>query len=637
LRRATEINPNFAEAHFGLGNVLKDTKKLTQSLDSYDIAITLKPDFAQALHAKGIVLHELGEFEASLETLNQALSLRPDFSEAHSDRGNTLKALLHLKEALVAYNQAITLNPDYATAYYNRGNVYKDLHQPLLALADYDKSLQLQPDLAYALMNRGMILTELRQADKGLESYDLAFAIDQQIPWLFGHRLHTQAKLCQWIEFQLSQLKLKEGLGQDKELAPPFTVLGFIDQPDLQYQASKIYAAACHPLVAGVGNFPIRQADAKIRVGYYSADFHNHATAYLMAELFEAHDAQGFELYGFSFGPNTQDAMRARCANAFHQFIDVSSRSDLEVAQLSQQLGIDIAVDLKGYTQNARPGIFAHRCAPVQINYLGYPGTMGAPYIDYIIADKTIIPPENQQYYSEQVVYLPHSYQVNDSKRKISERVFTKAELGLPEAGFVFCCFNNNWKILPQTFDIWMRLLHAVEGSVLWLLADNPTAVTNLQKEAQARGVEPSRLVFAPRMPLDEHLARHRLADLFIDTFPCNAHTTASDALWAGLPVLTRMGQSFASRVAGSLLRAMDLPELITETAQDYEAKALELASKPELLNQIKNRLQANRNTSPLFDAKLFARHLEAAFAEMHQRSLSGKAPVVIEVSTHTH
>ena len=303
------------------------------------------------------------------------------------------------------------------------------------------------------------------------------------------------------------------------------------------------------------------------------------------------------------------------------------------MARLARELGIDIAIDLNGYTDDARTGIFAERCAPIQVNYLGYPGTMGADYMDYVVADRMVIPEDRQSDFTEKVVYLPHSYQVNDAHRKISARVFSKQELGLPESGFVFCCFNQAYKILPATFDGWMRILKAVEGSVLWLLDDNPTATRNLRQEAQTRGVDGRRLVFARRMPLDEHLARHRLADLFIDTLPYNAHTTASDALWAGLPVLTCMGKSFASRVAASLLNAMDLPELMTQTQEAFEARAVELAKDPSMLSDIKSRLAQNRLTKPLFDARLFARHIESAYEAMDHRDASGLPPAPLKIN----
>jgi len=346
-----------------------------------------------------------------------------------------------------------------------------------------------------------------------------------------------------------------------------------------------------------------------------------------MAELFESHDKERFELFAFSFGPDTKDEMRQRVSRAFDRFIDVRLMSDIDIARMARELGIDIAIDLKGYTQHGRPGIFSYRCAPVQLNYLGYPGTMGAQYMDYLIADKVLIPTESQPHYTEKIVYLPHSYQVNDAKRVISDRVFTKAELGLPEAGFVFCCFNNSYKITPTTFASWMRILSAVEGSVLWLLEDNVSATQNLQREAQAHRVHANRLIFAKRMSLAEHLARHRCADLFLDTLPCNAHTTCSDALWAGLPVLTLPGASFAARVAASLLQAIELPELIACSRADYEQLAIDFSQNPSQLTAIKEKLALKRMTAPLYNTKLFTQHLESAYLQIHHRHLRGCAP----------
>ena len=352
-----------------------------------------------------------------------------------------------------------------------------------------------------------------------------------------------------------------------------------------------------------------------------------------MAGLFEQHDRARFEVVGFSFGPDKKEAMRDRVAASFDRFIDVRDRSDRDVALLARNLDIDIAVDLKGFTTDSRWKIFAHRAAPLQVNYLGYPGTMGADYMDYIIADRVLIPDDSGKYYSENIIYLPHSYQANDRKRPIAERLFTRQELRLPDSGFVYCCFNNNYKITPAIFDGWMRILGQVRDSVLWLLADNPWAERNLRREAAARGVAAERLVFAGRLPAAEHLARQRAADLFLDTLPYNAHTTASDALWAGLPVLTRAGTSFPSRVAASLLTAIDLPELITTTPEDYERRAIELARNPEQLSAIRARLARNRLTTPLFDTGLFARHIETAYVQMYERYQAGLAPAPIHVA----
>jgi predicted O-linked N-acetylglucosamine transferase (SPINDLY family) len=355
-----------------------------------------------------------------------------------------------------------------------------------------------------------------------------------------------------------------------------------------------------------------------------------------MAELFERHDKSKFELIAFSFGPETNDEMQIRVSQAFDHFINVASLSDLEVALLSRELGIDIAIDLKGVTQDYRLSIFSYRAAPIQVSYLGYPGTLGVDYIDYLIADKTLIPKQSQQHYSEKIVYLPNSYQVNDRHRAIAPTQFTKQELGLPEDAFVFCCFNNNFKITPDIFDSWIRILKAVDSSVLWLLQDNPTVALNLQKEAAQRGLDPARLVFAGRMDLPEHLARHNAADLFLDTTPCNAHTTASDALWAGLPLLTCMGETFASRVAASLLNAIGLPELVTETQADYEALAIDLAKTPAKLKALKEKLERNRLTTPLFDSELFTKHLEASYMQMYERYQADMKPEHIEVRLPT-
>jgi predicted O-linked N-acetylglucosamine transferase (SPINDLY family) len=438
-------------------------------------------------------------------------------------------------------------------------------------------------------------------------------------------QLYSRMMICDWDAFESALSEIVDKTKQGNAAFSPFPLLPLTDSPDLQLRAAETYAADKYPVQSGLGPIPERTPHERIRIGYYSADYRNHATTYLIAELFEAHDKEKFELIGFSYGPDQKDEMRERVVAAFDRFIDIRDMSDIEVAELSRELEIDIAVDLKGYTEDARSGIFSYRAAPVQVSYLGYPGTMGASYIDYIIADSTVITAESQPYFSESVVYLPGSYQVNDSKRKISERLFTREELGLPDDGFVFCCFNKNYKITPRTFDSWMRILGEVNNSVLWLFEKNDAASANLRKQAERQGIDPGRLIFVTFLPLDEHLARHRAADLFIDTFPYNAHTTASDALWSGLPVLTCAGESFASRVGASLLNAIEMPELITSTHEEYEALAVELASNPDKLAQVRNKLQDNRMTTPLFDAQLFTQNLEKAYRAMYQKYQTGQ------------
>jgi predicted O-linked N-acetylglucosamine transferase (SPINDLY family) len=370
-----------------------------------------------------------------------------------------------------------------------------------------------------------------------------------------------------------------------------------------------------------------------LRIGYFSADFHNHATMHLMAQIFALHDKSRFEILAYSYGPDRQDEMRKKLLGAVDVFHDVREMNDLQIVDLARTEKLDIAIDLKGFTQNERLGPFAYGLAPVQISYLGYPGTLGADFIDYIVADAVVIPGDKRPHYSEQIIYLPNTYQPTDNTRIISDKIITRGDMGLPSDGFVFCCFNNNYKISLKEFDIWMRLLGKVESSVLWLLKSNNWAEQNLKREAEARGISSERLVFAERVPQAEHLARQKLADLFLDTFNVNAHTTTSDALWAGLPVVTKLGEGFAARVAGSLLTAIGLPELITQSEEAYEALALALATDPNELAKIKSKLEANRLTQPLFDSAMYTRHLETGYQMAYDRYFTGNSPDAIIVA----
>ena len=433
--------------------------------------------------------------------------------------------------------------------------------------------------------------------------------------------------ICDWINFDIECAHLTSSVRNKKANTEPFAFLGISSSPDDQLQCAKLWVAEKYPPFQK----PIWRGEHyrhdRIRVAYVSADFHQHATSYLMAGMFECHDKSRFEITAISIGPEDSSEMRRRLRRSFEHFIDAKALSDAEIASRISEAEIDILIDLKGFTQDARTNVFAQRPAPIQVNYLGYPGTMGASYIDYIIADQTVIPDECRKFYSEKVAVLPNTYQVNDRKRVISDKAFTRSDVGLPSQGFVFCCFNSKYKITPRIFDRWMRILKQVEGSVLWLLEDNTSAASNLKKEAVARGVSSERLVFAKRMPLPEHLARHKLADLFLDTLPYNAHTTASDALWAGLPVLTCIGETFAGRVAASLLNAIHLPELITTTPEAYEQTAVDLATHPEKLAAIRHKLAENRLTTPLFDTKRFTKHIEVAYTMMYERHQAGLAP----------
>ena len=588
----------------------------------FEQALALKPDFAEAWVNLGNSSCATGQFQQALAQFDQALKYQPGQASTHYNRGIAHLSLNRLAEALEDFDHAIRLHPAYWEAHYNRGVVLKQMGRFRESQASHEQAIALNPRHAPAHLNLGNALLESKQWGLALASYNQALSLNPNEPFLLGQKLHTQMMLCDWTGLDRYLHSLKDALQAGQKVCLPFPLLALIDDPALQSKSARTLCEYRYPDHASAP--APRTPDGRIRVGYFSADFHHHATAYLMAELFEAHDKKRFEFVGFSYGPDLQDSMRARIEQGLGHVIDIRHHSDSEVAALSRQMGIDIAVDLKGYTQQGRPGIMAARCAPIQVSYLGYPGTLGAHYIDYLMADRMLVPVEHLAHYIEHIVTLPHSYQVNDSKRRISERVFTRQEVGLPPSGFVFCCFNNVYKILPDTFFTWMRILRAVPDSVLWLLDDNPDAVHHLRSHAQAQGIALERLVFAPRMPLDEHLARHRLADLFLDTLPYNAHTTASDALWAGLPLLTQMGQSFAARVAASLLQTLGLPELITHSSAEYEARAIALAQTPQALQALRERLMQARHCSPLFDGRRFARHLEAAYSVMHQRLLAG-------------
>jgi len=620
LEKAIQIEPNIPEAWSNKGIALNNLNLYEESISAYNEAIKLAPNYHEAWSNKSVPLNKLKRFLEASEACDKALSLKPDYAEGWSNKGITLNELKRYDEAIAHYDKALSLKPDYAEGWSNKGITLNELKRYDEAIAHYDKALSLKPDYAEGWSNKGITLNELKRYDEAIAHYDKALGLKTDIDWICGDLLHTKMKICNWSGLAESLESISKKVMANEKVANPFPLLALHDDVFLHKKASEIYIQSKYPFNPVLGPILKRSLGQKIRVGYFSADFHNHATGYLMAELLELHDKSQFELVGFSFGPTANDEMHQRLKKSFDQFIEVGKKSDVEVAKLSRDLNIDIAVDLKGFTQDTRTGIFAHLAAPIQVNYLGYPGTLGADYIDYIIADKTLISPELQSCYSEKVVYLPNSYQVNDRKRLISHRKFTRQELGLPENGFIFCCFNNNYKILPANFERWMRILKAVEGSVLWLLQDNSWVADNLKKEAEKQGIAPNRLVFSERLPLPEHLARHHQADLFLDTFPCNAHTTTSDALWAGLPVLTLMGESFASRVAASLLNAVSLPELITSAQEKYEALAIELAINPNKLADIKLKLASNLMTTPLFNTPLFAKNLESAYIKMVER-----------------
>jgi predicted O-linked N-acetylglucosamine transferase (SPINDLY family) len=631
--RALEIRPGFAEALNSRGTALATLKRYAEALASYDQALAIMPAFVEALNNRGGALKDLERFDEALASYDRALAIKPDFAMSHYNRGTALSALRRHEEALASYDRVLAINRDFAEALNNRGGALSALGRHEEALPVYDRALALKPALAEALQNRGAALASLGRYEAAIKDLERAFNLNAAFPFARGMLLHARMHCCDWRTFEVESTRVIAEVHAGRQGAEPFTILGISDSPQDQLRCAQTWVRELFPVAPTAAWTGARYRHDRVRVAYVSCDFREHPLGHLMAALFEQHDRKRFETIAVSLGPDDHSAMGARLRAAFDRFIDVQPYSDREVAKLLREMEVDIAVDRNGFTTGARPGIFALRPAPIQVSYPGFPGTTGTDYIDYLIADEVVVSRDQQAWYTEKVVYLPDSYQANDSQRRIAERTPARSDVGLPDRGFVFCSFNNNYKITPPMFDVWMLLLRQVEGSVLWLLEGNATTQSNLRSEALARRVDPNRLVFAPRIAHEDHLARQRLADLFLDTLPCNAHTTASDALWAGLPVLTCLGTTFAGRVAASLLRAVGLPELVTPSIGEYRTLALQLARDPLRLGEFRQTLARNRETWPLFDTDRYRRHIEAAYLEMQERQQRGELPASFTVT----
>jgi predicted O-linked N-acetylglucosamine transferase (SPINDLY family) len=629
---ALALDPAYADAHFNLANALRELGQHRAAAASYGRAAALRPDMADAHQQRGCMLFLLAEHEAAVGCFDRALALRPGAAGLYNERGAALYALGRLPAALADFDRAVGLEPANARAQHHRGLALHALQRNAEAVESYERAIRLDGDLVAAQTDRAAALFELKEYEAALAGYDQVLRLRPDYRHVRGVSEHLRMRVCDWRDFDARLADLGARLGRGEAACPPGALVALSDSAALQLRAATVWTREECPPDETLPAIAIRAPCPRIRLGYFSADFHDHATLYLMAGLLEQHDRAHFEVTALSFGPASQHPLRRRAEAACERFIDVRGRTNREVAQLARALEIDIAVDLKGYTEHSRPGIFAARAAPLQVSYLGYPGTMGAAYIDYLIADSTVVPEASQGYYTEKLLYLPDSYQVTDQRHEVGEGP-SRDQLGLPRHAVVFCCFNDSYKITPALFSVWMRILERTGDSVLWLLGSHPAAARNLRAEAERRGVSPRRLMFAPRVPRAEHLARQRAADLFLDTFPCNAHTTASDALWAGLPLLTCSGESFASRVAASLLKAVGLPELITDSLAQYEALAVELGSQPARLAALSCRLGAQRAASPLFDTRRKTRQLEAAYRAIQQRYRDGQPPAHLHIA----
>ena len=615
--KAIEIDINYAEIHNNKGNALKSLERYDEAIESYDKAIKIKSDYAFAYNNKGNALKNLERYDEAIESYDKAIKINPNYIEAHHNKGNILKDLKRFDESISSYDKAIEINPDYYFSFNNRGIIFQHLNHFEKALASYDKAIEINPDYPETYNNKGNILKELKRYDEALTCYEKAIKLKSDFDYMLGKVLNINMFLCNWIEFDSLIKEINNTIVKKSKVIEPFTFLGLIDNPVFLKLSSEKYIKNNFKKDLEIQSLAKYTNHKKPRIGYFSADFHNHATLHLMMDIFKNHNKSNFDFYGFSFGPQNNDIWNSEVKNYFLKFEDVSNISDKEVAYLSRKLEIDIAIDLKGLTSNSRSGIFSYRAAPIQINYLGYPGTTGADYMDYIIADEVIIPKESSNNYTEKILYLPDCYQPNIKKREISKKSFKRSDFGLPENSFIYCCFNSNYKITPHIFNIWMNILKAVPNSVLWIYKTNETASKNLIKESKAKGVDPKRIIFASYLPNDEHLKRISFADLFLDTFPCNAHTTASDAVRMCVPIVTLIGKSFASRIASSILNCLDMKELITRDEKEYQNLAIDLARHPKKINEIKDRLNDAISSSPLFDSSKFTKHLENIYLQL--------------------
>lgn len=653
LTRAVQQFPAEPEPWLRLGNLLAGTGHWSRAERCFATRCRLKPPAAPAFYNWGVSLSELGRHPEAVTAYERARALRPADAATHHALALSQGAQQHWPQALAALGQALALAPGdvsyrieqarirvhlgqweaalaeldalpaQAEVLNLRGIALRQLQRNAEALACYDQALALQPGLVEALNNRGNLRLLQRRFSAALQDLDEALARQPQGDWLPGLRLYAAMHLYQWDGFDDQCQRLRHAVQQGQRVIQPLALQCLLDEPALHQQAARIWARHCLPMPPQPRPNP--PPGERIRLAYLSRDFRSHPVAYLMAEVIELHDRARFEVLALSYGPAPDDPMQQRLRRAFDRFLDVEVLSDAEIAEQARALGVDVLVDLTGLTDGARTGILGWRPAPVQMLYLGTLGTAGTSVVDYLLADATTVPQEARAAYDERLAWLP-SYQPNDRRRPRPPARFGRAALGLPAQGWVFCCFNNPCKVTPAQFATWAEILRAVPGSVLWLLDEDPQAAEQLRAHAGHAGLDPQRLVLAPRMPREDYLAALAEADLFLDTSPYNAGTTASDALWMGLPVLTLPGRSFHARVAASLLQAVGLPGLIAQDAADYVRRAVQFATDPALQASVRATLAA-RDASPLFDTPRFTRHLEAAYRHAHERRLAGQPP----------
>lgn len=667
LAAATAADASNAAAWSAHGEILLLLGRMAEAVPCFEAALSTAPNDVQAMANIGLALSRLGRHDDAVAVFDRALELRGDVAEIHLARANALYGAGRDDEALASYDALLRRWPEHAEAGTNRGNALHRCGRSAEAIAQYDAVLARTPAHVAAAFNRATVLRSLGRRAEAAAAFDYVLALNRDhvealhglgvllqemrlhadaaacfahlvdvapsYPHALGNLANARAQCCAWDERAALTSRIEDAVRAGEPACLPFIFMTLVDDPAAQLRCASSHMAARHPPTASPLWRDERYGHARLRIAYLSADFRDHAVAFLTAGLFEQHDRSRVEVIGISFGGGAGTLLRERIERACDRFFDVRGRTDAEIAQLIRELEVDVAVDLMGSTGESRSSILAHRPAAVQVNYLGYPGTMGAPYIDYLLADRVVVPEHEARHYAERIAYLPDSFQANDDRRVIADLAATRASVGLPDDAFVFCCFNAGYKITPMMFDAWMRVLRRVPGSVLWLIGGEPIVEHNLRREARERGADADRLVFLPRLPYADYLAHFALADLFLDTLPFNAGTTASDALWGGLPVLTVAGRSFAARMAASLLGAVGLPEFATTSLAEYEERAVQLAQDAGTLATARARLREQRMTLPLFSTHRFCRHLEAAYGVMCERVARGEPPETFAVA----
>lgn len=607
------------------GLELQGQGQVAEAAEVFTAFLLVNPCEAVATYSLSLIFMQRGDSARAVALIEPALQVSPTFAPLWMAYASALQSLGRREEALAAHDTALRHNPQYVEALINSGVLLRELHRHAEALDRFQRVLAIKPEHETALGNTGIILTEFKRTAEAIAIFERLLAVNPHYDWGLGLLAYERLHVCDWTDFGPMAGRIVEGIQQGQRTCKSLPLMALTDDAAAHQASARMFGQRFpeHP--------PLWQGERyrhkKIRLAYVSPDLREHPVGHLMAGIFEHHDKSRFETIAISLGVDDQSRLRSRMLAAFDRFIDARLMNARQIAELMRELEVDIAVDLAGYTADSRTDAFAWRPAPVAVNYLGYPGTLGLPYMDYILADRHVIPPEHQRFYDEKVVYLPDAYLPTDAGLQIADRTPTRAECGLPEEAVVFCSFSHDYKINPPLFDIWMRLLRQVPGSVLWLMSRSPSSQQNLQAEAARRGIDPARLVFASRVPrVEDHLARYRQADIFLDTHPYNAHTTAADALMAGLPVVTFMGGAFPARVAASLLHAIGMPELVADSAQGYENLALKLAMDPPLRAALRAKLQAHRSTHALFDTERFCRNMEAAYVAMWRQAELGDA-----------